>query len=87
MPETLMTSPFHEYFREKKRDLPGFIDPAAGQLQVLDRLITARFSHRGDATPEEQAAIDAAIEAVLSAPKTRWTRDTLMYRIRQIHYS
>lgn len=84
-----MDTPEHvsAYYSAKQRDLPRAADPASDLLRTLDRAVVTSLAHRGDPTPDEKAAVDAAFEAVLSAPGSRWTRDTLNYRLRVLHFS
>lgn len=83
IPETVSA-----YYAAKQRDIPrGRIDPASDLLHALDAAVVTSLAHRGCPTPDEKAAVDAAFEAVLSAPGSRWTRETLNYRLRVLHYS
>lgn len=82
-----MDNPFASYYVAKRRDLPCAVDSASDQLRALDSAVVASLFHRGDPTPEERTAIDDAFEAVLTAPGSRWTRDTLAYRLRVLHFA
>lgn len=50
-------------------------------LRRLDIALVMLLNHDG---PEE--AVDQAFEAVLAHPENTWKRQTLAYRVRQLHY-
>ena len=72
----------NDYYKEKCRDLPtGRVTPVSKLLQELDNA-TIRALNLGGSV----LRVEEAFEAVLKHPDSTWTRETLAYRQRQVHY-
>ena len=73
-----------DYYKEKHRDLPKPVcSPVNDLLRRLDAAIIKNLNPNLGGSQED---VDRAFEAVLDHPENTWTRETLSYRIRQLHY-
>jgi hypothetical protein len=71
-----------DYYAAKGRDLPTLPPaPQAQLLQNLDAATSWALNYAGKWT-----AVEAAFEAVLAAPGSTWTRETLSFRQRQLYF-
>ena len=71
-----------DYIAAKGRDRSvAAPDPASALLQALDNATIRALNCGG-----KWSVVDAAFEAVLNAPGSTWTRETLAYRQRQLHF-
>ncbi len=75
-------NPFHQYLKEKGRDVPETqTTPVSEALRALD-VATIQFLYHGGSEQD----VDLAFENVLTTPGNTWSRDELAYRQRQEHY-
>lgn len=73
-----------EYYKMKGRDIydpKGKPDPVSSLLQELDEATVNMLNNAG--SPQR---VEDLFETVLKHPDSRWTKDTLNYRQRQLHY-
>ena len=75
-------NPFHQYLKEKGRDVPKpQHTPVSDAIRDLD-VATIQYLHHGG----KLGAVDDAFEKVLNTTGNTWSRDELNYRQRQEHY-
>jgi len=75
-------NPYHQYLKEKGRDVPKpQCTPVGDAIRRLDIATIHYLNGRGTL-----GAVDDAFEAVLKIPGNTWTREQLNYRQRQEHF-
>jgi hypothetical protein len=73
-----------EYYKMKGRDIydpKANPDPVSSLLQELDAATVNMLNNAG--SPQR---VEDLFETVLKHPDSRWTKETLNYRQRQLHY-